>query len=290
MIFQRILDNKVYFVKETDALGFEKSERVRIPDEYLAKKEFMVMKAAEGIGDWGIISAMPRLLKEKYPDCRVVVPSKSLLKNLFGREHNNVHVLFDNNPYVDDFVDEVEGEVFHDHYRIYDVDNPNVPLIKQMLTFWQFNDNEMNDSQPEIYFSDEEKMLGDAIIKEYVGDKDFGCLLISDRFGTQYGKFDETSYNNDFDKIDNFLLDNKLPYFYWSYEDLLELGFWGSLERALDMRHMNLRIQIYIKCKAKINISNQCGANHIAARYSDCYEVQRQFPIAHNFVEGETYL
>ena len=185
--------------------------------------------------------------------------------------------------------DEINGEVFHDHYRIYDKDNPNIPLIKQMLTFWQFDEEQMKDSQPEMYWSDEEKELGNAIINEYVGSKEFGCLLISDRFGTQYGKYDEKSYKNDYSKIDKFLKDNKLPYFYWSYKDLDEIGY-DSIDKALDMKHMNLRIQIYIKCKAKVNISNQCGANHLAARYSDCYEVQRQFPIAHNFVEGETYL
>ena len=124
MIFQRIVDNKIYPIKETDVLGFEKSEGLRIPDEYLDKQNFMVIKAANGIGDWGIVSAMPRLLKQKYPNCKVYVPSKKLLISLFGQEHNNVHVVFDNNPYVDDFVDEVGGEVFHDHYRIYDKDNP----------------------------------------------------------------------------------------------------------------------------------------------------------------------
>jgi len=289
LIFQRIVDNKVYPVEETDTLGFDKSEGLRIPDEYLDKQKFMVMKAANGIGDWGIVTAMPRLLKEKYPDCKVVVPSKKLLKKLFGQEHDNVHVTFDNNPYVDEFVDEINGEVFHDHYRIYDKDNPNIPLVKQMLTFWQFDEEQMKDSQPEMYWSDEEKELGNAIINEYVGNKEFGCLLISDRFGTQYGKYDEKSYKNDYSKIDKFLKDNKLPYFYWSYKDLDDIGY-DSVDKALDMKHMNLRIQIYIKCKAKVNISNQCGANHLAARYSDCYEVQRQFPIAHNFVEGETYL
>tara|TARA_R100000995_G_scaffold75046_1_gene44263 strand:+ start:612 stop:1478 length:867 start_codon:yes stop_codon:yes gene_type:complete len=288
VIFQRIVDNKTYFVEETDSLGFEKSEGIRIPDEYLDEQKFTIVKAASGIGDWGIISAMPKLLKEKYPNCKVYVPSKKLLISLFGQEHNNVHVVFDNNPYVDDFVDEVGGEVFHDHYRIYDKENPNVPLIKQMLTFWQFNKEEMKDSQPELYWSDEEKQLGDKIIKEFVGEKEFGCLLISDRFGTQYGNYDEKSYRNDFTKVNNFLETNKLPYFYWSYRDLDEIGF--KLKKALDMKHMNLRIQLYIKSKAKVNISNQCGANHLVTRYSDCYEVQRQFPIAHNFVEGETYL
>jgi hypothetical protein len=56
------------------------------------------------------------------------------------------------------------------------------------------------------------------------------------------------------------------------------------------MKHINLRIQLYIKSKAKVNISNQCGANHMVVRYSKCYEIQRQFPIAHNFVDGEIYV
>ena len=35
MIFWRILDNKVYAIHETNKLGFEESEGLRIPDEYL---------------------------------------------------------------------------------------------------------------------------------------------------------------------------------------------------------------------------------------------------------------
>ncbi len=94
MVFWRIVDNQLHPVQETDNLGFEKSEGLRIPDEYLDKQEFMVMRTAHGIGDWGIISAMPRLLKEKYPDCKVYVPSKKLLKKLYGQDHiNNVHVV-----------------------------------------------------------------------------------------------------------------------------------------------------------------------------------------------------
>jgi len=35
MIFWRILDNTLYPIKETNHLGFEESEGLRIPDEYL---------------------------------------------------------------------------------------------------------------------------------------------------------------------------------------------------------------------------------------------------------------
>ncbi len=288
MIFWRIVDNQLHPVKETDTLGFEKSEGLRIPDEYLDKQEFMVMRTAHGIGDWGIISAMPRLLKEKYPNSKVVVPSKKLLKKLFGKDHDNVHVVFDNNPFVDEFVDEIGGEVFHDHYRIYDKDNIDIPLIKQMLEFWQFTEKEMEDCQPELYWSDEEKEFGDEIIKEYV-NVDFGCLLVSDRFGTQNGKYDEKSYNKDAEVIAKVLKDNPLPYFYYTPNPISETPF-DFIDKALDMRYIDLRIQLYIKSKAKINLSNQCGTNQVVVRYSKCFESQRQFPLAHNFVEGEVYL
>lgn len=287
MIFQRIVDNKTYIVKETDTLGFEKSEGLRIPDEYLDKQKFMVMRAASGIGDWGIISAMPRLLKQKYPDCKVYVPSKEMLVKLFGEHHNNVHIVFDNNPHVDDFIDEIKGEVFHDHYRIYDKNKPDIQLINQMLIFWQFSVEEMKDSQPEMYWSDKEIELGDAIIKEYVGDREFGCLLISNRFGTQYGKHNVKSYNNDYKKTSDLLNGNQLPYFYWSHKPLSDIGF-GSIDKALDMRHMDLRLQLYIKSKAKVNIGNQCGTTQCIVRYSDCISIQRQFPMGSNIIKGET--
>ena len=68
MIFWRILNNNLHPIQEVNRLGFEESEGLRIPDEYLESKEFMVMRTCFGLGDWGIISAMPRLLKEKYPN------------------------------------------------------------------------------------------------------------------------------------------------------------------------------------------------------------------------------
>ena len=288
MIFWRIIDNKLHAIKDTENLGFEESEGLRIPDEYLKEKKFMVLRASDGIGDWGIISAIPRLLKQKFPDCQVLVPTKNYLKNLFGKDHNNVHVIFNNNPYVDEFVDEVSGEVFHDHYRIYDKNNTDIPLAKQMLKFWQFSDNEMSDCQPEMYWSDEEKEFGDKIINRYV-DGDFGFLLVSKRFGTQFGKHHQESYDKDKKVMTKVLKDNPLPYFYWTHKPLRQTEF-SFIDSALDMRNIDLRIQLYIKSKAKINLANQCGVNHSIVRYSKCYESQRQFPISHNFINGVNYI
>ncbi len=289
MIFWRIFNNGLYNVDEVNKLGFEKSEGLVIPDDYLKKQNFLVMRTAHGIGDWGILSAMPRLIKEKYPNSKVYVPSKKLLQKLFNLQHDNANHVFFNNPYVNDFVDSMDGEVFHDHYRIYDKENTDVPLIKQMLKFWQFSENEYKDYLPEIYWTDEEKELGNKIIRKYVGDKDFGCLLMSDRFGTQRGKHDGESYDKDVKVMSDVLQKNNIPYFYWTNKPINKTPF-NFINTALDLRNVNIRVQLFIKAKAKLNVSNQCGMSHLVARYSKCFESQRQYPIEHNYISKINYL
>ena len=289
MIFWRIVHNKLYQVNEVEKLGFEESEGLVIPDEYLESQQFTILRMAQGIGDWGIISAMPRLLKEKYPNCKVYVSSKEMVHSLLGHSHNNMEVIFKNNPYVDSFKDYIRGEIFHDHYRIYDKDNPNIPLIEQILKFWQFKSNEYKDSKPEMYWSDKEIEIGDSIINETVGSDEFGALLISDRFGTQCGKYDEKSYNSDTEKITKVLKDNPLPYFYYSFKQLRDTPF-NFINKALDLRYMDIRIQLYIRSKAKLNVGNQCGTMQTVSRYSEVYTAQRQFPIGGNFIKDEIYL
>ena len=291
MIFWRILDNKLYSIGETNKLGFEESEGLRIPDEYLEQQEFTIMRTCFGIGDWGILTAMPRLLKQKYPNCKIYLPSEKLLEELFGEIQRGSNApqswdspfktclsVFDNNPYIDGYKDKIEGEIFHDHYRIYSDTTLAVPLVEQILKFWQFEENEYKDSSPDLYFSPEEIELGNKIIKEHVGDKEFGALLISNRYDFTQDKI-----------ICDLLKENKLPYFYFTPKPIDKTDF-NFIKKALDLRHIPIRIQLYIKSKAKINISNQCGVSDMIARYSNSYVIQRQFPQKHNFIKGVTYL
>jgi len=288
MVFHRIFDGQLYNIYDTDKIGFSTSDASYIPDEYLNNKIFVVLRTAHGIGDWGIISAMPRLLKLKYPSCKVFIPSDTFLNKLFGKKHQNAFNTFTNNPYIDGFIDDMQGDIFHDQYRIYDESTPNIPLVEQMLKFWQFEEFEYQDSQPELYWTEEEINLGETIISKYT-DGDFGCLLVSDRFGTQKGKHDIESFDKDTANMSSVLKDNNIPYFYWSHKPLKETPF-NFINSVLDMRHIDIRIQLYIKSKAKLNLSNQCGMNHMVVRYSKCYESQRQYPISHNFIKGEVYL
>ena len=60
-----------------------------------------------------------------------------------------------------------------------------------MLKFWQFSDDEYVDCTPELYFSEEEISIGDNLIKEFVGNQQFGGLLITNRFESTGGRYDE---------------------------------------------------------------------------------------------------
>ena len=70
-LFFRILDDELYNAGSVSNIGFEESDGFRIPDEYLDNQEFVVMRTCHGIGDWIIISVIPRLLKQKYPNSDV---------------------------------------------------------------------------------------------------------------------------------------------------------------------------------------------------------------------------
>ena len=294
MIFWRVLDNQLYNVGEVNRLGFEESEGLRIPDEYLDKLQFMVMRGAQGLGDWGIISAMPRLLKQKYPTCKVYIPSSFFLGNLFNQPnestwqnpYENVYNVFKGNPYIDGFKDFMLGEVFHDHYRIYDKNKKDIPLIKQMLKFWQFNDDEIKDYHPDLYFTKEEKQFGNEIIKEFLGDKEFAGLLITNRFESQGGRYDEKTNR----KLMSVLLEkfSDLPFVYWTYKKPKEIDI--SFKKGFDLRNVPTRIQLYIRTKAKINIGTHCGFLDCVSRYSKVYQIQRVFPLNQNVLENEVYV
>ena len=54
-LFFRIINNQLLPAGNTPRLGFSQNDPYYIPDEYLEKKEFVVMRTCHGIGDWCII-------------------------------------------------------------------------------------------------------------------------------------------------------------------------------------------------------------------------------------------
>lgn len=279
MRFWRTYNNAVYDIGEVSKLGFPYTDPSYIPDDYLATQNFIILRTCFGIGDWGIISAMPRKLKQRYPNCKVYIPSAKLLTSMFGSISRNwsswddpfqvVHTIFDNNPWIDGFIDSFTGDVFNDHYRIYEQDTE--PLVKQILRFWQFDD--IDDIEPELYFSDEERILGDKIIYSHC-DGVYGTLLLSNRYtGDKHDIIQQ--------KID----EHNLPMFYWTRGPESDIKF----TKALDMRHINTRIQLYIKTKAVFNIGNQSGMHDTIANYAPTYSIPRG-ELGSNIIKSQYYL
>ena len=280
MIFFRTYNNKLFSVGEVNKLGFSIDNPSYIPDEYLNQQNFTILRTCHGLGDWGIISSFPRKLKEKYPKCKVWIPSPKLLKKMFSileKEWSSwddpfqvVHTIFDNNPYVDSFIDSFEGDVYNDHYRIYGKES-KIPLLEQMLKFWQFDD--FKDIDPELYFTNDEKELAQKIIKEHCNGN-FGTLLISNRYEGE-GK----------DLIQQKIDEYDLPMFYWTSTP--NSGF--NFKKALDLRHVNIRTQLCIKTLATFNIGNQTGVNDTIAKYAPTYTVPRG-DVGSNYIKSEIYI
>jgi hypothetical protein len=73
--------------------------------------------------------------------------------------------------------------------------------------------------------------------------------------------------------------------FYWAKSVDVGLIF----KKALDMRHINTRIQLYIKTKAKFNVGNQTGMNDTIANYSPTYTIARP-NLGSNIIRSQHYL
>ena len=276
-VFFRINNNVLSSAGNVERLGFSNINPSYIPDDYLSQKEFIIMRTCHGIGDWCIISGLPRLLKEKYPDCKIYIPSSIMLKNIFGNMLNNwgygtydcsqiTHDVFKNNPYIDGFVDDFKGEIFHDHYRIYNENIDEISLTEQILKFWQFKENEYLDSTPDIYFSKKEKSFGDKILGSH---KDFGYIGIS----STYGSTADTQVL--IDKIKEY---GNITWFYYGEQPIEETDL-NFVKNSIAVKPMNLNIrqQMYLRCQAKVNVGNETGMTLWGAKYSDTYVLGNKF-------------
>ncbi len=273
-IFFRINNNKLFSAGEVNRLGFKKSDGLFIPDEYLNRQEFTIMRTCHGIGDWILLSAMPRLLKEKYPKCKVYLPSKKLLENIFGNMLRNwgygtfdaadvVKNIFLNNPHVDKFVDSVDGEIYHDHFKIYDEQNDKIPLLNQMLKFWQFNDDEITDTTPDFYPTEDEITW----FKTFNNFNEYGYLLASSSFENG------DPVENLFSVINQYRGKIKNWYYYGEVEFNKSLFNSLKLKNVIEIKPLNLTIrqQQLLKVKANVNFGNETGMSLWTSKYSKSY-------------------
>jgi hypothetical protein len=87
------------------------------------------------------------------------------------------------------------------------------------------------------------------------------------------------------EKIQLKINEYNLPMFYWTTKN--DSGF--AFKKCLDMRHIDTRIQLYIKSKAKFNVGNQTGVNDTIANYAPTYTVARP-NLGSNLIRSEHYI
>lgn len=297
-------------VAEVQKLGFSDKSDTRIPIEYLRNKQFILFRTCHSYGDWVLLSAAPRLLKQKYPDCTVIIPSPECILKYFSPDSwlykhnnpfNNVVEIFKNNPYVDGMIDEIpQGmPIYHDHFRIYDEKNADIPIVQQMLKFWRFEDHEMEDCQPELYWDDKEKIIGNNIIEQVFENQSFGFLYLDDQYVVGDG-INHTWYSEDIKQekleykrslIQKEINKYNLPWLYYSGNNDF---IYKTNNKIVNIKELNisLRIQQYIKSKSKLIIGHQGGyGTDCMPRYTKCYVVPlTPGSIAEHILIGTTYL
>lgn len=296
MMFYRIVGNKVVDMTECDRLGWSlQGEHYVLPDDAFEKKKFLIYRTVHGVGDWGIITAMPRLLKEAFPDCEVYIPSVKMLTETWGHSsrHNNwinpydiPAQLFKNNPYVDGIVDTWEDEIYHDHFRIVDDTNENDPLILQMLRFHRVPVSTETDYLPELYFSEEERVEYSNIRKKLFGDEPY--IAFSARRSIQeltdaWGNKEKAEYM--LECVKKISAD---------YADIPTLtyntaGLDFNINTVASAEGIPLRTLLYLICNAFAAVGQQTGVYDTCSRYTTVKVVPHSNRLAENFLKSVNY-
>lgn len=267
---------------------------------------FPFTRCCFSLGDWGIISGLPEALNQKYPNLITYIPTANWIRRCFPDVANWNHLgsdpalypelVFKNNPYVQFFNEKEFDRVYCDHERAYRFDNE--PLVEQILrAIGGFTESEIEtiDSRPNIYFSKEEQERGQSIIQKYTNNQ-FGCMLFASRLNHLNNCWDKNQKNisNLIKTIKQNKFDKDYPIFYYSAFPIEE-SYWADIFNTdllinfANIPACDLRIQWYIKSKAKFNISYQSGFNDTITRYSDHYVATHRIGTGETTMKGVTY-
>lgn len=294
--FFRIVNNRVVDAEPVNTLGWNTNEEhFTAPEEYIEKGQFIIYRTVFGVGDWGIILSMPRLLKQAYPQCKVYIPSRQLLESTWG--HSNRHnnwlnpydiptELFKNNPYVDGIVDEWNTEIYHDHFRLTD-GSVNDSLVLQMLRFHGVNVNQNTDYLPDLFFSDIEKEQFETIKQSTFGNSKY--IAFSARRSLQ----ELSDAHSNVSKAEYLLsLVSQLTKEYTDTPSLTfnSTGLDFNLNTKLSAEGIPLRLLLYLISHADYAIGQQTGVYDTCSRYTKVKVVPHSNELAENYLKSVNYI
>lgn len=310
-----ILNDQIIDFGEVDYLGVPFASIVNktidtLPENY--DGWFPFMRMCYSIGDLAITSGIFEALKHKYPNIKIAWPSNSYIEYILGKEFiskwdysvdvtalSNIHTVMANNPYIDKIfeVGEFSG-VFCDHDRSYTglvhdsegIKSCDEPLAEQILRRFGFTDTDIKniDSRPKIYFTAEEIETCESIIKKYIGDSEYGCLLFAGRLEQFRGR-----WQNDYLLFDDAKKYSSLPVFFYSQYALDNTEWSEFFPTRINFADLGLTIreQIYIKQHAKFNIGYQGGVSEASGGgHSNIVSLTPYKTIRENCVRGCKYI
>lgn len=259
----RIIDNKIYGGSDVPLVGLPNNQDYPVlsnPDKVL------IFRTALGVGDWVMLERLPKAIKSYYPNCKVYLPSPKMIAETFGGLMQNwsswgdvsrtVELVFKNNPYIDGYVDTWEGEVYSDHWRIYDENNWKTPLVRQMARFYDIPDSFEIDYTPMVYFNHEELVTGTKLMMDNFGmSGGFNFLHLSNRTTV-----------DDITLLVDYIKKNKLhrsPFLYYYAGDIKQTGIKGLDFRWNISDVSDPRMQFFVKSHAMNVIGTQTGATDV---------------------------
>lgn len=241
-----------------------------------------ILRTCLGLGDWGIISALPKLIKQRYPNMKVYLPSRNSMIKLFQPlvdvgmwsswkdPYENPYIVFKNNPYIDGIKDIDTDEIYHDHYRIYDDTQGLEMLIQQMLRFFRMDSSIRYDILPELYFDDTERNDAAMLFQKFTGvelrqPKTYNALLLSNRHDYTNNLVNKQLYD--------ILRKDGLPIYYYSSKPIHDTMF-GNLPNLVNIANLNIRTQLLVRSNAKRNVGTQSGITDTISQYTQVFSVK----------------
>lgn len=296
MLFYIIRNNQIETTFSVKKLGFSEAHfRNQYPLHF--NGIIPIVRTCFSLGDWGILSGLPRALKTLHPQAKIAIPSPQWAEKVFSNFYEsspiwnncweNINVIFSNNPFVDVIFNDQNSfnytELPHDHYRVFKDDTDiEEPLANQMFRFFG-GDPTKFDLRPELYFTPEEVTIGDTILKK-LNINIFGTLLLASTFKfstNSTGQWPE-KYELPLMEIVERYLDAypDMKFLYYSDFNISETK-WNIFNksrgvRLIDIKKLDIpiRIQLYLKTQAIVNIGYQSGMNDsVGSRYADMFTV-----------------
>jgi len=297
MVFFRIINDTILH-QNVKKLGIPKEQFISpYPSNF--DGFIFLTRCCFSIGDWGIISGLPYALKQLYPNCKVFLPNTDWIHKIiypafapgeashWEKAWENSDLVLKNNPYIDGYfnVGEVKGDVTTDHYRVFNNDDDE-PLAEQMLRFFGASEEQIKkiDSRPQLFFDKDEIKFGNSIIESYINKKEYGTLLLTNSIKEYYDDDVNSLLLKEINKFKN------LTFFYYGSKSLEDTIFKDI--KYIDLKKLNLplRIQLYIKTMAQVNIGYQSGINDTISRYSQVICTPSTNNLGTNIVRGIKYL